>query len=212
MTLWDMAMTVREFAKKRPITFARLSLGWPGEAYEFDGPLSFMGNDGGGGVGTGPGHSIGAALALKDSGRLTVGVIGDGDYLMGVQALWTAAHFDIPVMIVVADNRSYFNDEMHQERVAQMREPPGAESLDRPAHRRSARGFGRDGARPRIRQRGAGIDDRSAGESTQEGRRDRRQGRALFHRFGDRAGLCRQRPGSARGRREKIVAGRNVTA
>ena len=56
MTLWDMAMTVREFAKKRPVTFARLSIGWPGEADEFDGPLSFLGNDGGGAVGTGPGH------------------------------------------------------------------------------------------------------------------------------------------------------------
>ena len=124
MTLWDMAMTMREFAGKRPVTFARLPLGWPGEAYEFDGPMSFLGNDGGGAVGTGPGHTIGAALALQDSGRLTVGVIGDGDYLMGVNALWTAAHFEIPVMIVVADNRSYFNDEMHQERVAQMRSRP----------------------------------------------------------------------------------------
>jgi benzoylformate decarboxylase len=124
MTLWDMAMTMREFAKKKPVTFARLPLGWPGEACEFDGPLSFMGNDGGGAVGTGPGHTIGTALALKDSGRLTIGVIGDGDYLMGVQALWTAAHFEIPVMIVIADNRSYFNDEMHQERVAHMRSRP----------------------------------------------------------------------------------------
>ncbi len=124
MTLWDMAMTVREFAKKRPITFSRLSLGWPGEADEFDGPLSFMGNDGGGGVGTGPGHCVGTALALKGSGRIPVGIIGDGDYLMGVNALWTAAHMDIPLMIVVADNRSYFNDEMHQERVAQMRDRP----------------------------------------------------------------------------------------
>jgi len=124
MTLWDMAMTVRQFARGRRITFARLPLGWPGEAYEFDDPLSFMGNDGGGAVGTGPGHTIGAALALKNTDRLTIGVIGDGDYLMGVNALWTAAHFDIPVMIVVADNRSYFNDEMHQERVAQMRSRP----------------------------------------------------------------------------------------
>jgi benzoylformate decarboxylase len=124
MTLWDMAMTVREFAKKQPVTFARLPLGWPGEAYEFDGPMSFMGNDGGGAVGTGPGHTIGAALALKDTGRLVIGIIGDGDYLMGVNALWTAAHFGIPLMIVVADNRSYFNDEMHQERVAQMRSRP----------------------------------------------------------------------------------------
>jgi thiamine pyrophosphate-dependent acetolactate synthase large subunit-like protein len=122
MTMWDMAMTVREFARGKPVTFARLPIGWPGAAYEFDGPLSFMGNDGGGAVGTGPGHTIGAALALKDTDRITVGVIGDGDYLMGVNALWTASHFEIPVMIVAADNRSYYNDEMHQERVAQMRD------------------------------------------------------------------------------------------
>jgi thiamine pyrophosphate-dependent acetolactate synthase large subunit-like protein len=124
MTLWDMAMTVRQFAKGRPVTFARLPIGWPGEAYEFDGPLSFMGNDGGGAVGTGPGHTIGTALALKDTDRLTIGVLGDGDYLMGVNALWTASHFEIPVMILAADNRSYYNDEMHQERVAQMRSRP----------------------------------------------------------------------------------------
>src|SRR5919106_5452811 len=124
MTLWDMAMTVRQFAKGRAVTFARLPIGWPGEAYEFDGPLSFMGNDGGGAVGTGPGHTIGTALALKDTDRLTIGVLGDGDYLMGVNAFWTASHFEIPVMIVAADNRSYYNDEMHQERVAQMRDRP----------------------------------------------------------------------------------------
>jgi benzoylformate decarboxylase len=124
MTLWDMAMIVCDFARDRQVTFARLPIGWPGEAYHFDGPLSFLGNDGGGAVGTGPGHTIGAALALKDSGRLIVGVVGDGDYLMGVNALWTASHFEIPLMIVVADNRSYFNDEMHQERVAQMRGRP----------------------------------------------------------------------------------------
>jgi len=124
MTMWDMAMTIREYARGKDVTFARLPIGWPGEAYEFDGPLSFMGNDGGGAVGTGPGHTIGAALALKDSGRLTIGVIGDGDYLMGVNALWTAAHFKIPCMIVVADNRSYFNDQLHQERVANMRNRP----------------------------------------------------------------------------------------
>jgi thiamine pyrophosphate-dependent acetolactate synthase large subunit-like protein len=124
MSLWDMAMTMREFTKNRSVTFARLPIGWPGEAYEFDGPLSFMGNDGGGAVGTGPGHTIGAALALKDKGRLTIGVLGDGDYLMGVNALWTASRMEIPVMIVVADNRSYYNDEMHQERVAQARNRP----------------------------------------------------------------------------------------
>ncbi len=124
MTLWDMAMTVRAFAANRSVTFARLPIGWPGEACDFDGPLSFIGNDAGGAVGTGPGNVVGAALALKDSSRLAVGIIGDGDYLMGVNALWTASHFKIPMMLVVANNRSYYNDEMHQERVAKMRSRP----------------------------------------------------------------------------------------
>ena len=124
MTLMNMALTVREFARGRSITFARLPIGWPGQGAEFTGPLSFMGNDGGGGVGTGPGHIVGTALALKGSGRLTVGVIGDGDYLMGCNALWTATHMNIPLMVVIADNRSYYNDEMHQERVAVMRSRP----------------------------------------------------------------------------------------
>lgn len=124
MTLMDMALTVREFARSRPVSFARLPIGWPGEADEFSGPLSFMGNDGGGGVGSGPGHAVGTALALQGQGRLVVGVLGDGDYLMGCNALWTATHMDLPLLVVIADNRSYYNDEMHQERVAVMRERP----------------------------------------------------------------------------------------
>jgi len=124
MTLMDMALTVREFARSRPVSFARLPIGWPGEADEFSGPLSFMGNDGGGGVGSGPGHAVGTALALQGKGRLVTGVLGDGDYLMGCNALWTATHMDLPLLIVIADNRSYYNDEMHQERVAVIRERP----------------------------------------------------------------------------------------
>lgn len=120
----QMAYTLAEFAKTRPITFARLSFGWPQRACRFRSPLDFLGKDGGGAVGTGPGHTIGAALALRGSGRLVVGVIGDGDYLMGVNALWTAANTRIPMMLVVANNRSYFNDEVHQERVAKQRGRP----------------------------------------------------------------------------------------
>ena len=124
MTVMDMALTVREFARDRPVTFARLPIGFSGEGSEFTGPLSFMGNDGGGGVGSGPGHAVGTALALKGKGRLVVGVLGDGDYLMGCNALWTATHMDLPLLVVIADNRSYYNDEMHQERVAVMRKRP----------------------------------------------------------------------------------------
>jgi thiamine pyrophosphate-dependent acetolactate synthase large subunit-like protein len=43
---------------------------------------------------------------------------------MGVTALWTAAHYRIPLLFVVANNRSFFNDELHQERVARTRNRP----------------------------------------------------------------------------------------
>lgn len=120
----QLAFTVAAFAEGRNVTFARLSFGWPRSACRFRTPLDFLGKDGGGAVGTGPGHTIGAAIALRDSGRMTIGVIGDGDYLMGVNALWTASHDRIPMMLVVANNRSYFNDEVHQERMARARARP----------------------------------------------------------------------------------------
>jgi thiamine pyrophosphate-dependent acetolactate synthase large subunit-like protein len=68
--------------------------------------------------------AVGAALALRGTGRLPVAIMGDGDYLMNVQALWTAAHYKVPLLILVVNNRSFFNDEIHQERVARMRARP----------------------------------------------------------------------------------------
>ena len=43
---------------------------------------------------------------------------------MGVTALWTAVHYRIPLLVVVCNNRSFFNDELHQERVARIRNRP----------------------------------------------------------------------------------------
>ena len=70
--------------------------------------------------------SVGAALALRGSGRLPIAVLGDGDTLMGITALWTAVHYRIPLMIVVANNNSFFNDELHQDRMARQRGRPVA--------------------------------------------------------------------------------------
>jgi thiamine pyrophosphate-dependent acetolactate synthase large subunit-like protein len=50
--------------------------------------------------------------------------LGDGDYLMGVTALWTGVHYRVPVLIIVANNESFFNDELHQEQVAKVRGRP----------------------------------------------------------------------------------------
>jgi thiamine pyrophosphate-dependent acetolactate synthase large subunit-like protein len=102
----------------------RVNLGWAGEAYHFNHPLDYLGNDGGGGLGSGAGNAIGAGLALLDSDRIPVAVLGDGDFMQGGTALWTAAHYSIPVLIIIANNRSNFNDEVHQEAVANERNRP----------------------------------------------------------------------------------------
>jgi len=109
-----------------PATMIRLPLSWADGLWEFRHPLDYLGTDGGGGIGSGPGMSVGAALALRDSGneRLPVAVLGDGDFLMGVTALWTAVHYAIPLLVIVANNLSFFNDELHQERVARQRSRP----------------------------------------------------------------------------------------
>lgn len=98
--------------------------GWLGSWLHADHPLDYLGYDGGGGIGSGPGMAVGAALALHGSDRLPVAVLGDGDYLMGATALWTAAHYELPLLVVVANNRSFYNDEAHQERMARVRDRP----------------------------------------------------------------------------------------
>ena len=71
-----------------------------------------------------PSIAVGAALALRGTGRLPIAICGDGDFLMGATALWTAAHYRIALLVVVANNQSYYNDEMHQERMARLRNRP----------------------------------------------------------------------------------------
>jgi thiamine pyrophosphate-dependent acetolactate synthase large subunit-like protein len=120
----ELARALREAVGARPVALAHLPLSWNGANWPFRHPLDFLGSEGGGGIGAGPGVTVGAALALKGSGRLVIGICGDGDFLMGVTALWTAVHYGLPLLLVVANNRSFFNDEIHQERVARMRGRP----------------------------------------------------------------------------------------
>jgi thiamine pyrophosphate-dependent acetolactate synthase large subunit-like protein len=127
----DKALSIRALARAfneatqgMEIAISKLPLGWNGAYRHFRHPLDFLGQDGGGGVGAGPGLTVGAALALKGSRRMVVGIMGDGDFLMGNTAVWTAAHYRLPCMMLVANNRSFYNDEMHQERMAKERGRP----------------------------------------------------------------------------------------
>jgi thiamine pyrophosphate-dependent acetolactate synthase large subunit-like protein len=119
-----LATALKEALAGAPVSMIRLPLSWGEHLWDFRHPLDFLGADGGGGIGSGPGMAVGAALALRDGERLPVAVLGDGDFLMGVTALWTAVRNGVPLLIVLANNRSFFNDELHQERVARERGRP----------------------------------------------------------------------------------------
>lgn len=138
LNLVDVARELAAVVGDTPVSFAALARSWPTKYWPFTDPLSYLGKDGGGGVGSGPGLCVGAALKLKESDRLTVGIIGDGDCLMGINAFWTAARYGIPVLIIVGNNRSYYNDELHQEGVAihRKRDPSNrwiGQTIDHPA-------------------------------------------------------------------------------
>jgi thiamine pyrophosphate-dependent acetolactate synthase large subunit-like protein len=109
---------------QRKFSLAHTTIGWGGDVYTFRDPLDFLGHDGGAGLAAGPGITVGVSLALKDSGRPVVSVLGDGDFMQGVSALWTAAHYSLPALYIVSNNRSNFNDELHQEAVAKTRSRP----------------------------------------------------------------------------------------
>jgi thiamine pyrophosphate-dependent acetolactate synthase large subunit-like protein len=82
-------------------------------------------------------------------------VCGDGDFTMGCNAIWTAANAKIPMLIIVSNNRAYFNDELHQQNVAKTRERPQerawiGQRIEDPAPDMAAiaKGFGLEGAGP----------------------------------------------------------------
>lgn len=97
---------------------------WPEGVWQFDGAGQYAGHSSGGGLGHGTGASVGAAFACLDDGRFPVGIIGDGDFLMATGAVWTAVHYKVPVLMVINNNTSWYNDEEHQFKIAKGRGRP----------------------------------------------------------------------------------------
>jgi thiamine pyrophosphate-dependent acetolactate synthase large subunit-like protein len=128
ISMRDLASALYGALAGSPACLVRVPLGWHGADLVTGHPLDYLGQDGGAGVGSGPGMAVGAALALDGSERLPVAVLGDGDFLMGGAAVWTAAHYRLPLLIVVANNSAFHNDVVHQERVAGQRHRPARNS------------------------------------------------------------------------------------
>jgi len=91
---------------------------WPLRLWNFDKHYQYIGAQGGGGIGYGAPAAVGAALANRKQGRLTVNIQDDGDLLFAPAVLWTAAHHRIPMLTVMHNNRAYHEEMMHVQRMA----------------------------------------------------------------------------------------------
>ena len=91
---------------------------WPARLWNFDKYYQYIGGSGGAGVGYGAPAAVGAALANKKYGRLTVNIQNDGDLMYAPGVLWTAAHHRIPLLSVMHNNRAYHQEVMHLQRMS----------------------------------------------------------------------------------------------
>jgi acetolactate synthase I/II/III large subunit len=119
VTTARLAMETYEVVKNEPwslvvsdrIPWAR-SL-WPATKYH-----QMLGGSGAQGVGYAAPGAVGAALANRDKGLLSVTFQPDGDLMYGPGVLWTAAHHKIPLLMVMHNNRGYYQEVMHLQRMA----------------------------------------------------------------------------------------------
>ena len=102
---------------------------WPHKLWNFDKSYRWNGGSGGAGVGYNAPASLGAALANKRHGRLTLTFNGDGDFMMNPGVLWTAAHHNIPILYIIHNNRAYHQEYMYLQAMAN-RHGRGIEKTD----------------------------------------------------------------------------------
>ncbi|MGH3986793.1 MAG: thiamine pyrophosphate-binding protein [Actinomycetes bacterium] len=95
---------------------------WALRLWDFDRPYRHPGRQLG--TATQIGISLGVALAHKGTGRVVVDLQPDGDLMFDVGALWVAARYELPLLVVMFNNRAYYNDWEHQERLARQRGTP----------------------------------------------------------------------------------------
>ncbi len=95
---------------------------WQRRLLNHDKFYRYNGDCGGFGIGYDTPASVGGALAHREHGRLSIGIVGDGDFnFVGPGALWTAAHHKIPLLLIVHNNRAYHAEVMLVQRTAARR-------------------------------------------------------------------------------------------
>ncbi len=80
---------------------------WPNRLWNFEKLYQYIGSHGAGGMGGGAPSAVGAALANRKHGRLSINIQTDGDLNYAPGVLWTAAHHKIPMLTIMHNNRGY---------------------------------------------------------------------------------------------------------
>jgi acetolactate synthase-1/2/3 large subunit len=123
MTTARLASEIWEAIKNEDWVLTANTLGnWTLKLWDFDRPFQHPGQALG--TATQINISLGVALAHKGSGRLVVDIQPDGDLMFDAGALWVAAKHEIPMLVVMYNNRAYYNDWEHQIRMARLRGTP----------------------------------------------------------------------------------------
>jgi acetolactate synthase-1/2/3 large subunit len=94
-------------------SFDRMMSAWPTRLWNFSKHYQYIGAQGGAGFGYGLPAAVGAALANKKHGRLTINIQTDGDFNYAPGVLWTAAHHQIPLLTIMHNNRAYHEERMY---------------------------------------------------------------------------------------------------
>ena len=95
--------------------------GWPGRLWDFDKHYRYIGGQGAGAMGYGAPAAVGAALANRKHGRLSINIQTDGDLNYAPGVLWTACHHKIPLLTVMHNNRAYHQEVMFVQQMASER-------------------------------------------------------------------------------------------
>ncbi len=123
ITLPRLASEVWEVIKKEDWVLTAGTLEeWTRKLWDFDQHYRHPGKSLG--TSTQIGISLGVALANRDKKRLVVDMQPDGDLMFDLGALWVAAKHKIPMLLVMYNNRAYYNDWHHQIRMAKLRGTP----------------------------------------------------------------------------------------
>ncbi len=88
---------------------------WPSRLWKMEKHYHYIGGQGAGGMGYGAPASVGAALANRKYGRLSINIQTDGDFNYSPGVFWTAAHHKIPLLTIMHNNRGYHQEVMFVE-------------------------------------------------------------------------------------------------